>query len=254
MAGEPAAADAGYSPNSPGYRLATSADCGVTWQAADSSLASQGLYICTYAATQTGSTVYAVASTSCDPVIEGPDSFWVSADAGATWTQGGALPSGVYVTNLTLADAPTPTLYLLAPARSAQQYSVSLFTQPTAIYASGDGGQTWRQAPNTGVAGDPTKLYDPSMMLVALPNGSVMAPFIAMPGGGSSSPAIFYSWAPGDDAWAKVAPAVDIQPVKVALGNEAPAARQTIYVVALDPFTAANATYTLYAYTLPLAS
>ena len=247
-------ADAGYSPNSPGYRLATSTDGGVTWQIADSSLASQGLYICKYAATQTGSTVYAVASTSCDPVIEAPDSFWVSADAGATWKQSGALPSGVYVTNLTLADAPTPTLYLLAPAKSAQQYAVSLYTPPTTVYASVDGGQSWRQAPNTGVEGDPTRLNDLPMALVALPNGTVMAPFIATPGDGSHGPAIFYSWEPGANAWAKVAPAIDIQPVTLALGSGSPTARQTIYLVALDPFTSANATYSEYAYTLPFAS
>jgi len=203
-------ADNGYLASSSGNRLATSTDGGTSWQAIDGGLTSQGLTVCWYVATPIGSTVYAVAATSCDPFAEPPQSLWRSNDAGATWRKVN-MPPGVFTANLTLANTPTPTLYLMAPTINVQPHTFNLSVTPSNIYSSADGGQTWQALPTRGIYGNPANQIDFNLAFVAAPDGTLVAPFVdnsanassvtPTPGFPTQPSTRYYSWQPGDTAW-----------------------------------------------------
>lgn len=219
-------ADSGYLVSANGYRLATSTDGGLTWRAVDGGLTANGLVVCWYAATPTGSTVFAVASSSCDPFVEGPQSFWRSDDAGANWRQEN-LPSGVFTTNLTLAATPTPTLYLMAPPNGVAPHTYTLNVTPYNIYTSTDGGQSWRALPTNGIQGNPQRQVDTSQTFVALPDGTLVAPFIDSTTNNGTTP--YYSWQPGGAAWKRLPPNTG-SPVRLFLTADA-ASAQTVWLL-----------------------
>ncbi|HUY78374.1 MAG TPA: hypothetical protein VMV29_16495 [Ktedonobacterales bacterium] len=219
-------ADKGYSVYTTGYRLATSVDGGLTWQTADGGLTAHGLQVCWYATTPTGSTVFAVASTNCDPAAEAPQSFWRSDNAGGNWRQLN-MPSGVFTTNLTLTATATPTLYLMAPI-GVPGHGFNLNVTPSDIYASVDGGQTWKALPTKGITGNPAHQIDTGQTFVALPNGTLVAPFYDSSSNNATTP--FYSWKPGYDAWTLL-PANQGSPVRLFRINSDAGGSKTIWLL-----------------------
>ncbi|MGH2502724.1 MAG: hypothetical protein ACRDID_09445, partial [Ktedonobacterales bacterium] len=95
-------------------RLVRSDDNGVSWQLVDAPIVAAGQRIFNYAATPTGSTVFALSQ----PAGTQPASFpsltiWSSDDAGATWTNLGLAPSN-YIMGMTaglVASSGKPMLY-----------------------------------------------------------------------------------------------------------------------------------------------
>ena len=76
---------------SPGSRLATSADGGVTWHAADGGGLGQG--VCDFAAQPDNQTVFAAVSNgSCDVLNSPQPSLYRSNNAGTSWVDVGVLP------------------------------------------------------------------------------------------------------------------------------------------------------------------
>jgi serine/threonine protein kinase len=185
----------------------TSTDGGATWRFADQPLAAQGNCVSDYATTPTGSTVFAIVgpcgtanaslngyasaqSPASSAAGSGGNEIWRSDDAGAQWTQVGALLIGVnlYDLHLGLDGAGQPVLYddgFLPPNNTVP---------PTVTKASVDVGQTWQSAP-LGVNGQ----YANSNILGTLSDGSIIEAFTD-----PASPiqqSQLFSWKAGDAAW-----------------------------------------------------
>lgn len=148
----------------PPGRLVVSDDGGVTWKLADSALASRGLFIYALTASPSGSTVYAIAgvtNTNLNPGQLPPLSLWRSDDAGATWTQGGTLPSQNYIAMLAATNPATgqKSLYLLTGVPKTSNATLSL---------SKDGGVTW------GASITIPSPNDPNILLASLPSGELL--------------------------------------------------------------------------------
>jgi hypothetical protein len=180
----------------------SSTDDGATWQFADQQVVAQGNCVASYAATPTGSTVFAAAADQCDPASggaaamngeaaplsggDGPNySLWRSDDAGAHWTRVGPFQflgpklSIDRAGRLVLVSAPlVPALGGGADAGIAPQFSL-------------DGGKTWQAGPL------PPGQSNSSQILGTLSDGSIIVSFTDT----TTQKNHLWSWKPGDAVW-----------------------------------------------------
>jgi hypothetical protein len=108
-------------------RLMRSDDNGVTWRLIDGAIVAAGQYATSFAATPTGSTIFAVSSShtgSGRPTT--PETIWSSDDDGATWTNLGPAPntSIMQMIAVRVASSGKPILYLLMTADNQNSVSI----------------------------------------------------------------------------------------------------------------------------------
>lgn len=116
-----------------GGRLVMSDD-GVVWRLIDGDIIASGQRVSTFAATPTGSTVFAMSEPDGSQALSSaPQTIWRSDDAGATWTNLGPAPSNAIMamTAGLVASSGKPMLYLLTArslvGQSAYEIQGSLF-------------------------------------------------------------------------------------------------------------------------------
>lgn len=177
----------------PGGRLVTSVDGGITWSLVDSPIVAQGLQVYNFAPAPIGSTVFVVSEnpqTNQPPTYAIDPHLWRSDDSGATWTELGYTPNGSATTGplggmvATVSASGQPILYL--------DTSSGKIAQSASVEVSVDGGQNWQAAPDAGALSE----ADP---LGVTASGKVVMVF----GDGS-----FRAWTLGDPEWTTVAPAL----------------------------------------------
>jgi hypothetical protein len=215
-----------YGPDGLCVRIVASEDGGATWRTADDALAAQGVQIQDYAATPTGTTLFAVTSPGDVRCFSATVlTLWRSDDAGTTWHRVGQLPTPYDdgLVTVATADPAQPLLYLDAPGITG--YAVDRLTgarSPFPSYladdlkVSADGGHTWQSAPATGI---PTGLRTFPGLLGTLADGSIVVgcvpDFGARPvpptspfGTGTNDPVTLYAWKLGDPTWRQLTPAL----------------------------------------------
>lgn len=199
-------------------RLVTSVDGGLTWQFADAQIVAPGDNTCDYAASADGATLFAVTSAKdCGGRAQTQVALWRSSDAGAHWTQVGALPTpnerGMVVTK----DAASgkQLLYATLPRTTGMNTDKMGFKSPvisadaTDLKVSADGGKTWERAPSAGIpAGMKALNYDQGMvgMLGTLHDGSVVVEFISGAAHDPFAGGTLFAWKRGDTKWRQIAP------------------------------------------------
>lgn len=180
-----------------GARLMTSVDGGATWTQVDQALESRGLWVCDFAASPVGATVYAaVADQSCGNEGLPPMSLWRSDDAGHTWTRASGLPSPAEGGMLV---SPTGTLYMYEPSASPISHSMTLVQTAKYALASVTHGASFISAPSAGIPGKPAdaNLAGP---VALLSDGSALYSVMT-----KSSGTGFFAWKVGESTWTKVA-------------------------------------------------
>lgn len=194
-------------------RIVVSTDGGLDWSYADGALATNTQSICDYAATPSGSTLFAVTSAGCN--VEGaPSAFlWRSDDAGAHWAKVEQLPGNVEMGMIAVSrdNGQSPLLYIdmaketctISPYISRPNAgSCGFDASPANLQVSADGGKTWTSAPTRGF---PTfqgnTLQNPGAPLGVLSDGSVL--FLAQQ---LQGPEGFYTWKLGETSWHQVGP------------------------------------------------
>ncbi len=192
--------------NGYGSSFLSSTDGGATWQFIDQPLVARGACVAGYAATPTGSTVFAVTVDQCFSASGGAAaasslavpfsgccggsggptfSLWRSDDAGADWTLVGPAPDSRLHLSLNSAGQPVLSLAPIVPELGrgdghgvAPQFSL-------------DGGQTWQNGPL------PNGQSNSSDILGTLSDGSVIVGFTD----NKTQKNHLFSWKPGDTAW-----------------------------------------------------
>jgi hypothetical protein len=168
-------------------RIVVSTDGGLNWSYADGGLASSGQNICDYAATPSGSTLFAVTSAGCNNEGAPPAFLWRSADAGAHWAKVGQLPGNAEMGMIAVSrdNGQSPLLYInmaketctTSPYISKPDAgSCGIDVSPANLQVSADGGKTWKAAPIQGFpTAQPNKtLQNPGAPLGVLSDGSVL--------------------------------------------------------------------------------
>ncbi|MGH2485801.1 MAG: hypothetical protein ACRDHE_07315, partial [Ktedonobacterales bacterium] len=158
-----------------------------------------------------------------------------SDDGGASWRQE-TLPAGRTVLGLSISTGAQPILYLVTPHGPAQAHVGVAAATGADIFASADGGATWKQAPAAGMP--PGSGIIPNAV-AALSDGRLVVAF-------NDAPIIeLYTWRPGQSSLTKLAlidsgtaPAAlvnipasghDVLWLTVAVGNDPRAATYTVY-------------------------
>ncbi len=192
----------------PGLRIVTSTDGGATWSYADDVLAGQGAHVCSFMPASSGSTIFALASTTSCPAdgVTPSLALWRSTNAGATWSQatlpaGGQTPQSLLVVSHSSGQ---PLLYLNLQA-PPQPHTGAGPSAPADLRVSADGGRHWSAAPATGVPTGNTTVFGP---VGVLSDGTVVEPFFD-PSWGQSHPT-FYGWKQGDAAWHAIGKTITI--------------------------------------------
>ncbi len=227
----------GQIPGTPGARLVTSTDGGVTWQLVDTDLVASGKNICDYAPDPGSSTLFAITTTTCN--AEAPDGMflWRSDDAGAHWAQVGQLPANTNMGMIVVSrgNGAQPLLYInMAQAPiSSGTYAADLFRpqtggssldlSPANVQVSADGGKTWTAAPTKGF---PDAHQNPGAPLGVLSDGSVLFTYNSN----------FYAWKAGDSSWHEVGHRVSGQVYYAFVTAPDASGKQTLCVVAGTPF------------------
>lgn len=187
--------------NGYGSSFLSSTDGGATWQFIDQPMVAQGACVAGYAATPTGSTVFAVTVDQCFSASGGAAAasslavpfsgggsinfnLWRSDDAGADWTLVGPAPDSRV--HLSLNSAGQPVLFLapIIPELGRGEGGV-----PPQF--STDGGQTWQDGPL------PEGQSNSSDILGTLSDGSIIVSFTD----NTTRKNHLFSWKPGDTAW-----------------------------------------------------
>ncbi len=181
-----------------GVRLMMSSDQGVSWSYADTTLRTSSRYLCSVLPSAADDALYAVTYTSpCHSAGTGAHTLtvWRSADGGATWSQ------------LSTVDGLTFSLIASSPSANGHGFWLYMLennapiSSPDTLYASVDGGATWRQIPQPPQAGSGVPVLP---IDGALSDGSLVVAVVAQPYTSLSrtpAKATFYAWRPGDSAW-----------------------------------------------------
>lgn len=135
-----------------GARLLTSVDGGATWSLVDQPIFNAGLNTCDFAASPTGSTIYAaVMNQSCGNEGMPTMSLWRSDNAGESWSKVGDLSSPA---DAGMVVAASGALYILEPAVQTQSHSVSFTMTPQYALVSLNKGVSFTGAPSAGLPND----------------------------------------------------------------------------------------------------
>lgn len=231
--------------------LVTSANGGVTWEAASVPFPS-GWQACSVASPQGSTVLYVFAvSRGCSSNYQEYDGqqegIWRSPDGGATWTQVTA-PSTDYVETIAV-GGPHEMLYALSGR--GQDHTTPL-TQSQDIWISTDQGKTWTDGPWGPQAGLP----DSANWLGTLSDGAGPVPTVLSDGtlvlpfaeSGESNPAL---WAlqPGAKAWKQVAALPDANPyIEAATPTYTADGHLVLYLVLSTEMPNAYAYYNLYTF------
>ncbi|MGZ3677651.1 MAG: hypothetical protein ACXWQR_03675 [Ktedonobacterales bacterium] len=199
-------------------RLVTSADGGLSWQFADEQIVTAGGSTCDYTASADAKTFFAVTNAkSCWLAEQSPRILWHSSDAGAHWTQVGALPTpndrGMFLTDDSasgkqLLYAALPRTTGTSTDKMGGKYPV-FSADATDLKVSTDGGKTWESAPSAGIpSGMQAGNYGGGMVgtLGTLHDGSVVVEFIAKSAQDPFAGGTLFAWKRGDTKWRQIAP------------------------------------------------
>jgi len=226
-------------------RLMGSADGGVTWAPADALLAANGQGILQYAATTTGSTIFAVTIPNTSMNGDGgayTPMLWRSDDAGAHWTNEGDFNqpapdkngvTGQYTLLTATSVGGQTLLYELKPGYAPRPGSTPIpypeepftpnYIAPGDIFFSADSGHTWSEASQQGV---PAGLYAGSYanlgVVGTLDDGQITLFFyksivhvthLPNSNGYTSTVTIkdaaYYAWSPSEQSWQQLTPSFD---------------------------------------------
>ena len=192
---------------SPGSRLATSADGGVTWHAADGGGLGQG--VCDFAAQPDNQTVYAAVSNgSCDVLNSPQPSLYRSNNAGTSWADVGILPkAGAQAQSAVQGMAAVTVggkaeLVVNLPVVTWQPHIIGVEQTADEFHVSVDGGHTWITSPLKGVPDKALPVVGP---LIVRADGSLVVSFTTNADQGQA--AKLYTWKPGEASWQVLAPA-----------------------------------------------
>lgn len=184
-----------------GGHVAMSSDDGATWQDASRQLTAAGLDICDVAAVGVGSTLFAVANANgCGIDGATAPSLWRSDDAGRDWHQVTLPPDRFVIRLIALGGADQPTLYAQTVSLSHSQ-AANTAALPTDIFATTNGGQTWKQAPSQGV---PAGVIGSGPMTVIEADNGLVVPFFTQPNAANQLAYTFDKWDPGASAWVEM--------------------------------------------------
>lgn len=216
----------------PTGRIGVSTDGGLTWALADAGLVNQGRGADRFAASPSGSALFAVAEpvdatltpvSATPPYPPGSLEFWRSDDAGASWTRIGGVPHNA-ASDLAVApggEIAHPVLYLVTDSDA----SGGTYTKLAApiLSRSRDGGQTWAPVAVTGLPSGAS--IEPSLP-ATLDDGSALV-YVSVSGGSA-----LYAWAPATSAWRLIAPPFTAATVSaLILAPQGAGQPQAIYVV-----------------------
>lgn len=225
-------------------RIITSMDGGISWQFADATLASRVPYICQYRAAPAGTTIFAVTiSTGCHYSDQGIASLWRSDDAGAHWTETGALTdsSSGLLSVTSDSHGAAPIVYEFVVTRSTGK-------SPASYRASLDGGHTWQAAPLSGIPPVLKPFFGETLTdgtnVVAFvdPSRSQIATLQYV--------LTFYAWKAGQNSWHQISPPTTTQgEPRDTFITRSNGGRSTIWLVTSSA-TFPPATYTIQRYTL----
>jgi hypothetical protein len=181
---------------SDGARLLASDDGGASWALIDQPIISAGLIACDFAASPTGSTIYAVVTNhNCGSEGLSAIGLWRSDNGGQSWSR---------VSNLSnpaeggMAVSSSGALYIFNPATQAPSHSAMLTMTPPYALVSVNKGVSFTSAPSAGTPKDAT-LIGP---VGALSDGSVI--YLVQSGATQYG---LYAWKVGAASWIKLASA-----------------------------------------------
>jgi hypothetical protein len=184
-----------------GGHVAMSSDGGATWQDASAQLTSAGLDICDVAAVAVGSTLFAVANANgCGIDGATAPALWRSDDAGRHWRQVTLPPDRFIIRVMALGGPGQPTLYAQTASLS-HSHAANTAALPTDIFASTNGGQTWKQAPSQGV---PAGVIGSGPMIVIGPENGLIVPFFTQLNTANQLAYTFDKWDPGASTWVEM--------------------------------------------------
>lgn len=219
-------------PADQGHRLLRSTD-GVHWQPADAQLFAQGQHVYEFAATPTGTTLFA---TTIPVNTFGGDAtahrqFWRSDDAGASWRNLGTFPNtrsdsqDSWLSAAALVDGKALVYYTTAqplpsqgsdpnPTPGPEVPGLPSSTGVPMIHVSADNGHSWHISPQTGLpAGQSAASTAP---VGILPDGTLVEQFVTV-ANVSTVPNLlqthftdlsFYGWKPGAASWTQLTPVI----------------------------------------------
>ena len=234
-------------------RILTSTD-GVSWSVIDRFLTvDQNQFICDWAATPHGTTVFAVTGAEngegCSYYPHSL-SLWRTDNAGASWTRVGMLPTPNIRGLVATGGSGAPiTLYANLPATVGTttdnlDYPIPVLSDaPGDLQASTDGGKTWHSAPTAGIGGG---LLPGAQPMGALSDGAVLMPFTRAGSANGGNPT-FYAWAAGTGSWQLVASPDNIGAPQSLL--VIPAGRRDTLWVVVPKGDATSGEYDVYEYT-----
>ncbi|MGZ6801318.1 MAG: sialidase family protein [Mycobacteriaceae bacterium] len=184
------------------YRILRSTDGGATWSYADKVLAGQSAHVCSFMPTSSGSTLFALTSTSpCSRDGGTPNpALWSSTDGGASWSQATLPASGQSPQSLLVVSHGSDQTLLYLNLQAPPQPHIGVGpSKPADLRVSADGGRHWSAAPTSGIPTGSTSNLGP---VGALSDGTVVEPFYAPDG--SQSGSTLYGWKQADAAWHRI--------------------------------------------------
>lgn len=227
-------------------QLAMSEDGGKTWSDASAALTGAGQrYLCSFAATPTGATVFAVTSgAGCGPdYSNSAQTLWRSDDAGANWRQV-TLPANRIVLSLVATTAGGHSVvYAAMPSLSGNSHAGVTEAAPADIFASTNGGASWQTAPSAGVPSGAVTAGP----LIGLSNGDVVQAFYVQPAQPSTdgkNTFVFARWHAGIVSWHELS-RLNLYGISQLLDLAGPSGGDTLWLSTPDGFNPGSITYSV---------